>query len=104
MDKNKQKLQKAPTFDEFYQGMREEVMLDEIKARKWKALCEAAEYQMHFELEVAPKYDAFMTKKQADREAALKKQQEVIDAANKIAAEEGAELKPVENEPEEQAQ
>lgn len=68
------------------QSIRDQVLVDELKARHWKAQYETAYYHMEFD-KLLPDYTAFLEKLQKEREEAEQKQKEYMDQIKKEAAE-----------------
>lgn len=73
------------------QTVRESVMVDELKARHWRAQYETAYFHLEFE-KILPEYEALLKRKEAEREEFIKKQQEFVDQANKVAGEQGLQI------------
>lgn len=59
------------------QAVRDQVTLDELKARHWRAQYETAHYHMLFD-KLLPDYTAFLEKLQKEREEQEKQQEEYI--------------------------
>lgn len=73
------------------QRVREQVVVDELKARHWRAQWETAYYHLEFE-KIIPQYEELLKRKEDERQAFLKKQQEYFESLDKVAKEEKIEI------------
>lgn len=75
MDKKKEKKLAPPPVN--YESMREGVLIDELRARHWKAQYETAYYHLKFK-EIEPEYQAQLQKdKEAYQEQLARFQEEI---------------------------
>lgn len=68
------------------QAIRDQVMVDELKARHWRAQYETAYYHMEFD-KLLPAYTEFLQKLQEQREEVEKQQKEHMEEIMKMASE-----------------
>jgi hypothetical protein len=61
-----------------FQRIREQVVMDELKARHWKAQWECAFYHIEFE-KILPEYEKLLKEKEAERQEFLAKQKAFIE-------------------------
>jgi len=95
---NKQKAKKVNGVDNGLspdmQAVREQILIDELKARHWRAQYETAYYHIEFE-KILPAYKELIDKQRKETEEANKKHQEYIQSLKKEI--EGIEVTPVED-------
>lgn len=77
---------KLPELAPDIQRIREQVQLDELKARHWKAQYDTAFYHMQFD-KLLPEYSAFLEKLEKEREEVAQKQKEYFEELKRLSEE-----------------